>query len=208
VTPEPLVYEEPAGTSSLAAEPVPQPTPAPEPLVYQEPAETGPLAPAPAPPAAAEPAPAAPEPAAEPTAPPVKQARPAKEKLRDGQQGAFDKILADLVQTPQVLAALLVDESGGVIATAFAAGVAADVDEEASGMLAYAIFRTGQDAIQKVKMGDIERVVIDTTDQKIFLNRAGPLLLLVSADPAAKVGLVAVNSKQAVERIKALAVPS
>lgn len=117
-------------------------------------------------------------------------------------QTNYHRVLQDLVQTPQIMAGLLVDESGFVVASAYDPKSQAAADEEAAGALAVSIFKTGREAMQKIRMGELEKIVIDTAGEKIFLNRAGPMLLLVSAETSAKVGLVAVNTRQAVDRVR------
>jgi len=136
-----------------------------------------------------------------PPAPPAaeKPAEPA-----DAQTG-YARILGELQQTPQVLACLLVDESGFVAAEAYAGQVAGATDAESSAALAVNIFKTATEAMNKIKLGALERVVIETATEKVFLRRAGPLLLLLSAEQSVKMGLVAVNTKRAVERIAAIA---
>jgi predicted regulator of Ras-like GTPase activity (Roadblock/LC7/MglB family) len=114
----------------------------------------------------------------------------------------YHRVLQDLVQTPQIMAGLLVDESGFVVASAYDPKSQAATEEEAAGALAVSIFKTGRESMQKIRMGELEKIVIDTAGEKIFLNRAGSMLLLVSAETSAKVGLVAVNTRQAVDRVK------
>ncbi|MDQ7798754.1 MAG: tetratricopeptide repeat protein [Candidatus Edwardsbacteria bacterium] len=116
---------------------------------------------------------------------------------------AYGRILNEIIQTPQVFASLLVDESGFPVASAFAPQ-AAGVDEESSGALSSLVFSTASEAMQKVKLGQLERAVIDTRNEKIFLNRVGGQVLMVTAESSAKTGLVAVNIKRAIERIKNL----
>lgn len=116
---------------------------------------------------------------------------------------AYGRILNEIIQTPQVFASLLVDESGYPVASAFAPQTAG-IDEESSGALSSLVFSTASEAMQKVKLGELERAVIDTRNEKIFLNRVGGQVLMVNAESSAKTGLVAVNVKRAIERIKNL----
>lgn len=132
----------------------------------------------------------------------VQPAAPAQAQTERGPQTNYHRVLQDLVQTPQIMAGLLVDESGFVVASAYDPKSQAAADEEAAGALAVSIFKTGRESMQKIRMGELERIVIDTAGEKIFLNRAGPMLLLVSAETSAKVGLVAVNTRQAVDRVR------
>lgn len=116
---------------------------------------------------------------------------------------AYGRILNEIIQTPQVFASLLVDESGYPVASAFSPQTSG-VDEESSGALSALVFSTASEAMQKVKLGELERAVIDTRNEKIFLNRVDGQVLMVTAESSAKTGLVAVNVKRAIERIKNL----
>lgn len=188
-----------------------KPAPAPKPMAAELPAKRPEEAPKPAesrtvleyvePAASPTPEPkAAPPPRPQPEARDVQLAAPAQAER--GPQTNYHRVLQDLVQTPQIMAGLLVDESGFVVASAYDPKSQAAADEEAAGALAVSIFRTGRESMQKIRMGELERIVIDTAGEKIFLNRAGPMLLLVSAETSAKVGLVAVNTRQAVDRVR------
>lgn len=190
----PVAPPAPVAVPAAAPQPVPAapaqpPAPIPRPLdtVLSPP-------PAPAPPAAT--AAAVPPPVA-----------PATADAGDNTAG-YQRILADLQQTPQVVACLLVDDSGFVVAESYAGAVGGAGDSESSAALATSIFRTAAEAMRKVKLGALERVIIETATEKVFLRRAGPLLLLLSAETSVKMGLVAVNGKRAAERVAALARPS
>lgn len=165
-------------------------------LESPEAAKARPGLPAAGPPAEAKPVPAQ----AEPGTGSVQA--PAQPQADRGPQTNYQRVLQDLVQTPQIMAGLLVDESGFVVAGAYDPKSQAATQEEAAGALAVSIFRTGREAMQRIRMGELEKIVIDTASEKIFLNRAGPMLLLVSAETSAKVGLVAVNTRQAVDRVR------
>lgn len=114
----------------------------------------------------------------------------------------YGRIVQDLLQTPQIMASLLVEDSGFVVASAYHPKYQGGADEETAGALAISIFKTGAEAMNRIRMGQLERIIIDTSSEKLFLNRADPLLLLVSAEPSAKMGLVAVNTRQAVDRVR------
>jgi len=133
---------------------------------------------------------------------PEKNSKP-REEADPKTMTAFGRILNEIIQTPQVFASLLVDESGFPVASAFAPQ-AAGVDEESSGALSSLVFSTASQAMHKIKLGQLERAVIDTRNEKIFLNRVGGQVLMVTAESSAKTGLVAVNIKRAIERIKNL----
>lgn len=191
---KPAPAPKPAAAEAQARRPEEAPKPAePRPVLeYLEPA---------APPQPPQPK-AAPQPKPQPEAVSAQPAAPAQAQAERGPQTNYHRVLQDLVQTPQIMAGLLVDESGFVVASAYDPKSQAAADEEAAGALAVSIFRTGRESMQKIRMGELEKIVIDTAGEKIFLNRAGPMLLLVSAETSAKVGLVAVNTRQAVDRVR------
>ncbi|MCU0606223.1 MAG: roadblock/LC7 domain-containing protein [Candidatus Edwardsbacteria bacterium] len=197
----------PAAPPAPAAAPAPGQQPAPMAPAATAVPPARPTAPIPRPldtvlpPAPVEQAPAGPV-AAEPAPPAAATA-----EAGDNTPG-YQRILADLQQTPQVLACLLVDDSGFVVAESYAGAVGGASDSESSAALATSIFRTAAEAMRKVKLGALERVIIETATEKVFLRRAGPLLLLLSAETSVKMGLVAVNGKRAAERVAALARPS
>lgn len=134
----------------------------------------------------------------------LQPSQPAKTPPADDRTvNSYTRILNEVIQTPQVFFGLLVDESGYPVASAFARQ-GGENDEESAGALSALVFSTASQAMQKVKLGELERVVIDTKNEKIFLNRAGTQVLMVAAESSAKTGLVAVNVKRAIDRIKSL----
>ena len=128
--------------------------------------------------------------------------KPAAEETPEWQAG-FGKIMSDLAQTPQVRACMLVDEAGYPVADAVSRIGQTLSDDTAA--LSANIFKTASQALQKIKLGQLEKIVIETGDEKIFLRQAGKMVLLISADSSAKVGLVMVNSRRAAEQAQNLA---
>jgi predicted regulator of Ras-like GTPase activity (Roadblock/LC7/MglB family) len=132
---------------------------------------------------------------------PDRPPKPVAEETSEWQAG-FGKIMSDLVQTPQVKACMLVDEAGYMVADAVSrTGQSLSEDTAA---LSTNIFKTASQALQKIKLGQLERIVIETGDEKIFLRQAGRMVLMISADSSAKVGLVMVNSRRAAEQAENL----
>jgi len=141
----------------------------------------------------------------EPKTPPAASDKPqrlAAEEATEWQAG-FGKIMNDLVQTPQVKACMLVDENGFAVADAVSRS-GQSISEDSAALSAN-IFKTAFEALKKIKLGELERIVIETGDEKIFLRQAGRMVLMISADFSAKVGLVMVNSKRAAEQAENLA---
>lgn len=126
----------------------------------------------------------------------------AAEEVTEWQTG-FGKIMNNLVQTPQVKACMLVDENGYAVADAVSRSGQSLSEDSAA--LSANIFKTAFEALKKIKLGELERIVIETGDEKIFLRQAGRMVLMISADSSAKVGLVMVNSKRAAEQAENMA---
>jgi predicted regulator of Ras-like GTPase activity (Roadblock/LC7/MglB family) len=133
---------------------------------------------------------------------PDRRPKPAAEEGAEWQAG-FGKIMGDLVQTPQVKACMLVDEAGYLVADAVSR-IGQNLSDDTAALSAN-IFKTASQALQKIKLGQLERIVIETGDEKIFLRQAGKMVLVISADSSAKVGLVMVNSRRAAEQAENLA---
>lgn len=135
------------------------------------------------------------------------EAKPSTENHAKGNEdplaSAYSRILAEIVKTPQVYGSLLVDEAGYPIASACSLQTG-QVDEEASGALSALVYAIAAKAMEKIKLGKLERVVIDTKTEKLFLSRTGAQVLIISAENSAKVGLVTVSLKKALDRISVL----
>lgn len=205
--PEPVVPE----PAAKAEEPVPAPVKMPELQPKEIPASPLPLMakreePQPAVPPKTEEKPVQTTPVPEevkekPAVPPKATKQPSEETVE--WQAGFGKIMNDLVQTPQVKACMLVDENGYSVADAVSR-TGQSLSEDSAALSAN-IFKTAHEALKKIKLGELERIVIETGDEKLFLRQAGKMVLMISADPSAKVGLVMVNSKRAAEQAENLA---
>jgi len=131
----------------------------------------------------------------------TENSKPPSEEVTEWQAG-FGKIMNDLVQTPQISACMLVDENGYAVADAVSRNGKSLSEDTAA--LSANIFKTAYEALKKIKLGELERIVIESGDGKIFLRQAGRMVLLISADVSAKVGLVMVNSKRAADQAEKL----
>ncbi len=130
-------------------------------------------------------------------------AESAAKESEDLTVSVYSHILSEIIKTPQVYGSLLVDEVGYPIASAFSIQ-AGKVDEEASGALSALVYSTAAKATEKIKLGELQRVIIDTKAEKLFLSRVGSQVLIISAENSAKVGLVAVSLKKALDKIRGL----
>ena len=107
-------------------------------------------------------------------------------------------ILDELNKTSGIHGSMLVGNDGIIIA--------ADLDErledEIVGALAASIVANVSKAMERLKQHNPERITIEADEGKIFLNDAGMGILAVVTEPDVNVGMVRLEIKNAVAKIK------
>lgn len=107
-------------------------------------------------------------------------------------------ILGDLNKTSGIQGSMLVGGDGIIIA--------ADLDErledETVGALAASIFSNVNKAMERLKQHNPDKITIEAGEGKIFLNDAGVGILAVVTDPEVNVGMVRLEIKNAISKIK------
>ncbi|MEW6685106.1 MAG: roadblock/LC7 domain-containing protein [Candidatus Edwardsbacteria bacterium] len=112
-------------------------------------------------------------------------------------QRELENALKELVAIPGVMAVLVVEKGGFVVAEM----LNEKVITEATGAFSASIYNTAKDSLQRINLGEFERGVIETSEERIFLAKAGEGVLVVLAKEIAKQGLIIVTTKRTVERI-------
>jgi len=107
-------------------------------------------------------------------------------------------ILGDLNKTSGVRGSMLVGNDGIIIA----ADLDSRLEDETVGAMAASIMSNVGKSLERLKQENAERVTIEAEAGKIFLNDAGVGILAVITDPQVNVGLVRLEIKNAVSRIK------
>jgi uncharacterized protein len=107
-------------------------------------------------------------------------------------------ILGDLNKTSGIRGSMLVGNDGIIIA----ADLDSRLEDETVGAMAASIMSNITRSLERLKQKNAERVTIEADAGKIFLNDAGVGILAVITDPNVNVGLVRLEIKNAVSRIK------
>lgn len=107
-------------------------------------------------------------------------------------------ILGDLNKTSGIQGSMLVGNDGIIIA----ADLDQRLEDETVGALAASIVANVSKAMERLKQHNPERITIEADEGKIFLNDAGVGILAVVTEPEVNVGMVRLEIKAAILRIK------
>lgn len=107
-------------------------------------------------------------------------------------------VLGDLNKTSGVKGSMLVGNDGIIIA----ADLDTRLEDETVGAMAASIMSNVSKALERLKQQDPERITIEADAGKIFLSNAGVGILAVVTEPEVNVGLVRLEIKNAISRIK------
>lgn len=107
-------------------------------------------------------------------------------------------ILGDLNKTSGIQGSMLVGNDGIIIA----ADLDQRLEDETVGALAASIVANVSKAMERLKQHNPERITIEADEGKIFLNDAGVGILAVVTEPEVNVGMVRLEIKAAILKIK------
>ena len=107
-------------------------------------------------------------------------------------------ILGELNKTSGIKGSMLVGSDGIIIA----ADLDTRFEDETMGALAASIVSNVSKAMERLRQNDPERITIEADEGKIFLNDAGVGILAVITDPVVNVGMVRLEIKNAISKIK------
>ena len=107
-------------------------------------------------------------------------------------------ILGDLNKTSGIEGSMLVGNDGIIIA----ADLDQRLEDETVGALAASIVSNVSKAMERLKQHNPDRITIEADEGKIFLNDAGVGILAVVTEPEVNVGMVRLEIKAAISKIK------
>lgn len=107
-------------------------------------------------------------------------------------------ILGDLNKTSGIQGSMLVGNDGIIIA----ADLDQRLEDETVGALAASIVANVSKAMERLKQHNPERITIEADEGKLFLNDAGVGILAVVTEPEVNVGMVRLEIKAAISKIK------
>ena len=108
-------------------------------------------------------------------------------------------VLGELNKTSGVRGSMLVGTDGIIIA----ADLDSRLEDETVGALAASIVANVSKALERLNQQNPDHITIEADQGKIFLNEAGVGILAVVTDPEVNIGMVRLEIKNAVSRIKA-----
>jgi uncharacterized protein len=108
------------------------------------------------------------------------------------------QVLSDLNKTPGITGSMLVGNDGIVIATDMGTGV----EGETVGALAASITCNIQKSLERLDSSPWSQVTIEADDGKMFFTDASLGILVVTTEKVVNVGLIRLEIKNAVSRLK------
>lgn len=107
-------------------------------------------------------------------------------------------VLGELNKTSGIRGSMLVGSDGIIIA----ADLDSELEDETIGAMAASIVSNITKAMEKLNRQNPDRITVEGEKGKIFLNDAGVGILAVMTDPTVNVGMVRLEIKNAISRIK------
>ncbi len=107
-------------------------------------------------------------------------------------------ILGELNKTSGIRGSMLVGSDGIIIA----ADLDSELEDETIGAMSASIVSSITKAMEKLNRQKPDRVTVEAEKGKVFLNDAGVGILAVITDPAVNIGMVRLEIKNAISRIK------
>lgn len=108
------------------------------------------------------------------------------------------QVLNELNKTPGVTGSMLVGNDGIVIAADLEAGL----ESEAVGALAASITTNIQKSLDRLRTSPLSQVTIEADDAKLFFSDAGLGILVVTTQKEVNVGLVRLEIKHAISKLR------
>ena len=110
------------------------------------------------------------------------------------------QVLNDLNKTPGITGSMVVGNDGIVIAADLEAGF----ESETVGALAASITTNIQKSLDRLRTSPLSQVTIEADDAKLFFTDAGLGILVVTAEKEVNIGLIRLEIKNAIGRLKSI----
>jgi uncharacterized protein len=109
------------------------------------------------------------------------------------------EVLSELNKTPGITGSMVVGNDGIVIAS----DLGTTMEGETVGALAASITSTIQKSLTRLNTRPLSQVTIEADDAKLFFSDAGIGILVVTTEKQVNIGLVRLEIKNAIGRLKA-----
>jgi uncharacterized protein len=110
------------------------------------------------------------------------------------------QVLNDLNKTPGITGSMVVGSDGIVIASDLESGF----ESETVGALAASITTNIQKSLDRLRTSPLSQVTIEADDAKLFFTEAGLGILVVTAEKDVNIGLIRLEIKNAIGRLKSI----
>jgi hypothetical protein len=111
------------------------------------------------------------------------------------------QILNELNKTPGITGSMVVGNDGIVIASDLESGLEGDT----VGALAASITTNIQKSLDRLRTSPLAQVTIEADESKLFFTDAGIGILVVTAEKDVNIGLIRLEIKNAVNRLRSVA---
>ncbi|MEQ8167926.1 MAG: roadblock/LC7 domain-containing protein [Candidatus Eremiobacterota bacterium] len=111
----------------------------------------------------------------------------------------MENILNKLNQTSEIVGSLIVGRDGLVIAS----NVPEGVNAELIGAMVAGVFTSAESSMEELRQGEVQTVMIEGEKGKVILCDAGAILVVL-LDEVTNLGLVRLEVKEAVNKLKEL----
>lgn len=111
------------------------------------------------------------------------------------------QILNELNKTPGITGSMVVGNDGIVIASDLESGLEGDT----VGALAASITTNIQKSLDRLRTSPLDQVTIEADEAKLFFTDAGIGILVVTAEKDVNIGLIRLEIKNAVNRLRTVA---
>ncbi|MCH9024112.1 MAG: roadblock/LC7 domain-containing protein [candidate division Zixibacteria bacterium] len=108
------------------------------------------------------------------------------------------EILSELNKTTGITGSMVVGNDGIVIA----ANLQENVEDDTIGALAASITANIHKSLERLQSSPLKHVTIEADDAKLFFSDAGLGILVVTAEKEVNIGLIRLEIKNAISRLK------
>lgn len=116
----------------------------------------------------------------------------------DQTENLLDNALSEINKIKGVLGSIIIEESGIIIKEKTVEGL----DAEVASALFSTIFYVSEDSIEKLNLGQIDRVFIEIGKVRVYLFKGNGYIIGIFTEEIVKIGLIHVKAKQLLQNIK------
>ena len=116
----------------------------------------------------------------------------------DQTENLLDNALSEINKIKGVLGSIIIEESGIIIKEKTVEGL----DAEIASALFSTIFYVSEDSIEKLNLGQIDRVFIEIGKVRVYLFKGNGYIIGIFTEEIVKIGLIHVKAKQLLRNIK------